>query len=486
MANTKITSDNLDTLTTLTVDDINIDGSTISDAGDFTLDVGGEISIDSASGVIRLKDGGTQFGSFIESSNNFIVKSQVSDGDLVLMGVDGGSEVSALTFDMSDLGTAYFNSSIVIPDNLMHTGDLNTYIGFPADDNVRIVAGGTEVLRATSTTTTIGSSSYALGNKPLIIRNGTNSIGASYDSLIIAQDDVPTIRLDETQTGQELTLSVGNENSNSAIIGCTGRLVLATNRSAETVGYSVTNSRIIIDSNNVENLLPTIIKSDVSDQLLSLNSTDAGGWNYIGFETSGTRNWYAGMNNTSDFVIGADQANKSVQIVSADFKAPGVIVQTQIARVDNVVGTGDFDIISLTITPKFSDSDMLIHFYTQWSVTTNDGEDWGMKLMRDSTVINGDTVNGFFISGGGVDASDNPLAQTSYGQPNYYVRFASKTDIDQDRSSGTSTITYKIRKVVPAGTSTKSVRFGVDGWTGASAEANRSKIVFMVQEIIPN
>jgi hypothetical protein len=150
------------------------------------------------------------------------------------------------------------------------------------------------------------------------------------------------------------------------------------------------------------------------------------------------------------------------------------------------VGTGDFDIISLTITPKFSDSDMLIHFYTQWSVTTNDGEDWGMKLMRDSTVIHGDTVNGFFISGGGVDASDNPLAQTSYGNPNYYVRFASKTDIDQDRSSGTSTITYKIRKVVPAGTSTKSVRFGVDGWTGASAEANRSKIVLMVQEIIPN
>ena len=45
-----------------------------------------------------------------------------------------------------------------------------------------------------------------------------------------------------------------------------------------------------------------------------------------------------------------------------------MIVQTQVARVDNVVGTGDFDLISVNITPKFSDSDMLIHFYTQWSV----------------------------------------------------------------------------------------------------------------------
>ena len=38
MANTKITSDNLDTLTTLTVDDITIDGSTISDSGNLTID----------------------------------------------------------------------------------------------------------------------------------------------------------------------------------------------------------------------------------------------------------------------------------------------------------------------------------------------------------------------------------------------------------------------------------------------------------------
>ena len=46
MANTKITSDNLDTLTTLTVDDITLDGSTISDAGDLTLDIGGDLIID--------------------------------------------------------------------------------------------------------------------------------------------------------------------------------------------------------------------------------------------------------------------------------------------------------------------------------------------------------------------------------------------------------------------------------------------------------
>jgi hypothetical protein len=59
-AQTNITS--LGTLTALTVDDITIDGSTISDGGDFTLDVGGNIIIDSDGGNVLFKDGGTDYG----------------------------------------------------------------------------------------------------------------------------------------------------------------------------------------------------------------------------------------------------------------------------------------------------------------------------------------------------------------------------------------------------------------------------------------
>ena len=42
----------LPTLTTLTVDDITINGSTISDSGNFTIDVGGDITLDAAGGDI--------------------------------------------------------------------------------------------------------------------------------------------------------------------------------------------------------------------------------------------------------------------------------------------------------------------------------------------------------------------------------------------------------------------------------------------------
>ena len=59
-AQTNITS--LGTLTTLTVDDITINGSTISDGADLTVDVGGELVSWSDGGNITLKDGGTEIG----------------------------------------------------------------------------------------------------------------------------------------------------------------------------------------------------------------------------------------------------------------------------------------------------------------------------------------------------------------------------------------------------------------------------------------
>ena len=114
MANTKITSANLDTLTTLTVDDITLDGSTISDAGDLTLDIGGTITLDTDSGGIYFKDGGTTIGEFINSSSDFMLKSAVQDKDILLKGNDGGSTITALTLDMSDAGKAIFNSDLTI------------------------------------------------------------------------------------------------------------------------------------------------------------------------------------------------------------------------------------------------------------------------------------------------------------------------------------------------------------------------------------
>ena len=101
------------------VDNITIDGTEIDlSSGSLTVDVAGDITLDADGGDIWFKDGGTAIGQFRHASSSFIIKSNVTDNDLILRGDDGGSAIDALTFDMSDAGTATFNHDVVVGGNI--------------------------------------------------------------------------------------------------------------------------------------------------------------------------------------------------------------------------------------------------------------------------------------------------------------------------------------------------------------------------------
>jgi hypothetical protein len=140
-AQTNITS--LGTLTTLTVDDITINDSTISDAADLTVDVGGDIVLDADGGNVTFKDGGTAIGDFVNSSSDFVIESKVQDKDIIFKGDDGGSGITALTLDMSEAGNASFNGTVtanagLIADNITIDG---TEIDLSSGDLTIDVAG---------------------------------------------------------------------------------------------------------------------------------------------------------------------------------------------------------------------------------------------------------------------------------------------------------------------------------------------------------
>jgi hypothetical protein len=122
-AQSAITS--LGTLTTLTVDDITINGSTISDGGTFGIDAGGNIELDADGGQIIFVDGGTNIGRLENSSSDFVIKSMVDDKDIIFKGEDDGSGITALTLDMSDAGAAQFNSRVGIGVASHATAGLN-------------------------------------------------------------------------------------------------------------------------------------------------------------------------------------------------------------------------------------------------------------------------------------------------------------------------------------------------------------------------
>ena len=104
----------VDMASTLTVTGVAILNGGIDVAGDLTLDVGG--------GDMIFADDGTNIGVIAnDGSSNFVVKSSVSDKDILFKGNDGGAAITALTLDMSAAGDATFNSSISAPNFIKST-----------------------------------------------------------------------------------------------------------------------------------------------------------------------------------------------------------------------------------------------------------------------------------------------------------------------------------------------------------------------------
>ena len=84
-----------------------IEGSSI------LLDSAADIELNCDGADVILKDATTEFGRFKNDSSDFVIKSAVSNKDMIFKGVDGGSAITALTLDMSEAGKATFNNDVV-------------------------------------------------------------------------------------------------------------------------------------------------------------------------------------------------------------------------------------------------------------------------------------------------------------------------------------------------------------------------------------
>jgi hypothetical protein len=164
---------------------INVTGNITNASGDFTLDVAGDIILDADGGDIKLSDSGTVFGELTNVSGYLRIKSPVSNADIEFVGNDGGSTITALTLDMSDAGSAYFNKDLYIPNFIYHSGDTNTYIQFFADDNFQVVTGGYSRMKVVPSETSFNEDSSDIdfrvesnGNaNMLFVDGGSNRVG---------------------------------------------------------------------------------------------------------------------------------------------------------------------------------------------------------------------------------------------------------------------------------------------------------------------
>lgn len=108
----------------VTVDEMTLDGDTLTATDDFIINAVGDITLDADGDEVIFKDGSTNVGHVSMDSDNLTIKSLVSDKDVIFQGNDGGSAITALTLDMSAAGEATFNAGITSPGTVTSSGTL--------------------------------------------------------------------------------------------------------------------------------------------------------------------------------------------------------------------------------------------------------------------------------------------------------------------------------------------------------------------------
>jgi len=248
-AQTNITS--LGTLTALTVDDITINGSTISDGGDLTLDVAGDIILDADGKDYLFKDAGTLIATMSSDNTDFTIRSEVSDRDLKFEGNDDGATVVALTLDMSDAGSATFSHNVKLPDNGVLALGAGSDLSLSSNGtNGTIAAPNGDLTIDVQGELIIDTDSQSEGNG-ILLKDG----GAGYGNIFRTNNDLIVM---STASNEDLIFK-GNDGG-STITALTLDMSAA---GAATFNNDVTafsDRRLKTDISNIENGLDKVMK----------------------------------------------------------------------------------------------------------------------------------------------------------------------------------------------------------------------------------
>ena len=149
----------------------------LSASGDITLDAEGDIILDANDADITFKDDGTDFLKFTNTTSGADIYHTEQDKVLRIRGNDDGTEFTALSFNMSDAGTATFNHDVTVQGDLFVNGNIDL------GDNVSF-----DTLKINS----------VISNDSLTIKARTD---ASAPSLILQRFDTDVDSLDTDNMG---------------------------------------------------------------------------------------------------------------------------------------------------------------------------------------------------------------------------------------------------------------------------------------------
>ena len=312
----------------------------VGDGTDLKIASSGAINIDAVSGSVNYSANGTGYLSLINSAGSTWIRNYGQDKDILLIGNDGGSAITALTLDMSEAGRAIFNSSIAMGTGTISnhsTGDI-TGVGkivFGSNDantNTRIFKNNNRlnIQEGTAGFRIIDPSSNTTldidADQNISIPNGTLTVGGTIsmsggqaipgkiggtnftDSLLIGHSTTGTLSSAERNTGVGVgaMLSLTSGDRNTVMGRNTGRLI------------STGHDNILIGAATGQNISTAEENTAVGTESLLANSTSGHGNTAFGYQTlklvaSGDFNigigWKAGdalTNGKGNVIIGSN------------------------------------------------------------------------------------------------------------------------------------------------------------------------------------
>ena len=270
----------------------NIDNgaSNITSGGLVKLDVDADaddVSGDSATGRLTIGAGedlnfyhGGTNSYIVNDTGDLIIKTGASDEDFIIKGNDGGSEITALTLDMSNAGKATFNDGIVAT-----TG---TFSGALA---------GTLSTAAQSNVTSLGTLTALTVDDVAIDGKVVTMTGSSSDTAVFT-------------AGTNGTLSIVTTDAAAAAANIT----ITADGTAELAGTTVTlnsSGGVTLDADN-----GTITFADAGSSLGTITSSGYSGTSAVATTVTITDNESTNEENVLVFVAGADADGGNVGLES--------------------------------------------------------------------------------------------------------------------------------------------------------------------------
>ena len=452
----------------LAVDDITINGSTISDSGDFTLDVGGDIELNADGSTIVLKDNTLSRFTFNLDSTPSIqvqgtsleIETVTGDADILFKGNDNGVDVTALTLDMSDAGKALFNAGANFGLGIDVTGVITQQTPANTDSILTVDSTSTNVsqrlnLSANGTIQTqlyddaSQTKLFAVTNKPLLL--GTNNTTAitidSSQNVGIGTDSLSApleVRCDSNNRGISIVeQGVGTETWKLGVNTDGDLIFLDSVDTTASVTFQDGTGNVGIGTDNPSTLLHL---SAANDPIITLTDTGFGASADITGSNGNLRlnsqtatifdmadGEVARIDSSGSLLVNSTSAGSNRLKVVGDASRYGILSE-------NLSGYGAFNLKSTTVAQTWSigavdnssNSDLFIY----------GGSSAGTKVTLDASgnllVGTTDSATYNFTSGGGTAIWSNGLISSAKSGAivGIFNRTSSDGDILQFRKDG--------------------------------------------------